>query len=259
MTADRVDDRLKSAPRPVILISTWRRALPTYLGEATDLYTLGGEYADLVSEAGGIPLMMPHLDAAQIGQLVGRVDGVLLSGGEDVVPETPENAARNHSESALLAEAQFGAIPVFGICRGMQISNVFLGGTLVEDMPASDVHPHAEPGHNPADDRHRITASATWVREGIAQSGVVNSIHHQAVDVLGGNLATAAVADDGQVEAIESTTPGWFVRGVQWHPEKIPGREGREDAVRLLTDFIAAARERASARTVSSATTERSS
>ncbi len=225
---------------PVIAVTAWRRALPTYLGAATDLVTLGAEYAAAIERAGGIPVLVAGLAEAEAPAVLDRVDGVLLTGGQDVGGPAAGDLARDEVELALLAGAWERGTPVFGICRGLQIANVFHGGTLVADLPQTAEHPHAE-GEAQSAVRHPIAATAEWVAASFPGDAVVNSIHHQAVDRLGEGLAVAASAPDGVVEAIESTDPGWFLRAVQWHPEKLPGATGAEHANRLLAPFIAAA------------------
>lgn len=223
--------------RPVIAVTVWRRPLATGLGERTDLYTLGGEYADSVQAAGGIPVLVPDTADPDIPVLLARVDGVLLSGGQDVA-----SGPRDTTEHALLTEAQRIGMPVFGICRGLQILNVHRGGTLVDDLPGTTDHPAVGSGEERLS-RHRIVDAAGWVADSLAADGVVNSIHHQAIDRLGTGLVVAARAEDGTVEAVAGTDPARFLRAVQWHPEKMPGADGRAHATRLLAPLIAAAGE----------------
>ncbi|MFF2053099.1 gamma-glutamyl-gamma-aminobutyrate hydrolase family protein [Leifsonia sp. NPDC058194] len=220
---------------PIIAVTVWRRALATGLGAQTDLYTLGGEYADSVQAAGGIPLLVPDVVEPDAAALLGRVDGLLLSGGQDVA-----QGARDSTERALLAEAQRIGMPVFGICRGLQIVNVHRGGTLVDDLPHTQDHPAVGNGEERLS-RHRIVDAAGWVADSLPADGIVNSIHHQAIDRLGAGLAVAARADDGTIEAVAGTDTSRFLRAVQWHPEKMPGVDGRAHATRLLAPFIAAA------------------
>lgn len=220
---------------PVIAITVWRRPLPTGLGPRTDLYTLGGEYADSVQAAGGVPVLVPDIAEADVPALLERVDGLLLSGGQDV-----GGGPRDATERALLAEAQRTGLPVFGICRGLQLVNVERGGTLIADLPHTEAHPAVAEGEERLSS-HRIVEAAGWVAEALPADGVVNSIHHQAIDRLGGGLAVAARAEDGTVEAVAGTDPSRFLRAVQWHPEKLPGADGRAHAVRLLAPFVQAA------------------
>lgn len=222
---------------PIIAVTLWRRPLPTGLGDRTDLYTLGGEYADSVQAAGGIPLLVPDVVEPDVPALLDRVDGLLLSGGQDVA-----DGPRDATEHALLTAAQRAGMPVFGICRGLQLLNVHRGGTLVDDLPATADHPAVGSGEERLS-RHRIVDAAGWVADSLPDDRTVNSIHHQAVARLGAGLAVAARAEDGTIEAVAGTDTTRFLRAVQWHPEKMPGREGRAHATRLLAPFIAAAAE----------------
>jgi putative glutamine amidotransferase len=220
---------------PIIAVTVWRRPLVTGLGDRTDLYTIGGEYADSVQAAGGVPLLVPDVVEPDVPAILARVDGLLLSGGQDVAA-----GARDATEYALLAEAHRIGMPVFGICRGLQLINVHRGGTLIDDLPGTSDHPAIGSGEERLS-RHQIVDAAGWVAETLPDDGVVNSIHHQAIDRLGAGLAVAARAGDGTVEAVAGTDASRFLRAVPWHPEKMPGVDGRAHATRLLAPFIAAA------------------
>jgi putative glutamine amidotransferase len=183
-------------------------------------------YLDALRRAGAVPLALP-VHGGDAAELVGRVDGVLLTGGGDVDPATfgrdggaaeGVDGLRDAFELAVVRAALDTATPLFGICRGLQVLNVALGGTLVGDLPAergtdahwdtgswgTPVHPvRVEPGT-------RLFGVTGPVAE-------VNSMHHQAVDRLGTGLVVAARAPDGVVEAVE--WPGRPVLAVQWHPE----------------------------------------
>lgn len=239
---------------PVIGITVWRRALPTYLGAQTDLYTLGTEYASRVTEAGGIPLLLAPVAEGLVPALVARIDGLLLSGGQDLcratrgLPFGAEEASdvdpeRDAFERALLLAARAEGKPVLGICRGLQLTNVVLGGSLVEDIPRSVTHPAQDTPEAFLGDRHPVAFPQESRLAALygAQKRMVNSIHHQSVEQLGSDLAVAAVAPDGIIEAAESTDPAWSFTGVQWHPEKLsdPAEQAEERA--LFTALIEAA------------------
>lgn len=251
--APGAEDQTMSAP-PVIGITVWRRTLPTYLGERTDLYTLGTEYAARVTEAGGIPLLLSPVATANVSALIARVDGLLLSGGQDLthamrgLPASPEEAndvdpERDAFERELLLAARAARKPVLGICRGLQLTNVVLGGTLVEDIPQSATHPAQDTPEAFLNDRHAVEflpESRLGALYGVEQR-MVNSIHHQSVEQIGHDLAVAAVAPDGIIEAAESTDPSWAFTGVQWHPEKLATVEEQAAERALFADFIASA------------------
>ncbi|MBV6476428.1 MAG: type 1 glutamine amidotransferase [Rhodocyclaceae bacterium] len=187
-----------------------------------------------------------------------HLDGLILQGGADVSPraygeeplreEWAGDAVRDTYEMELLHEFLEAGKPVFGICRGMQLINVALGGTLWQDIPTQ--MPEAA-AHQTGDyDRHvhelRFAEGGLLARlfAGRAGGGAV-SIHHQAVRVLGRELEVDAVsATDGLIEAIRGKGRN-FLYGVQWHPEfHRPGDEAVLDCTPLLDEFLAAARKR---------------
>jgi putative glutamine amidotransferase len=165
--------------------------------------------------------------------LMDDADGLLLTGGEDVDPARygalPSPAlgtvsrARDILEFALLREARARDLPVLAICRGIQVVNVALGGTLWQDLPSE------RPGavaHDVTGDRtartHRINvAAASRLHAALgASSCAVNSRHHQAVRDLAPGLAATAWSEDGLIEGVEAEGGAWLV-GVQWHPEDL--------------------------------------
>jgi putative glutamine amidotransferase len=190
---------------------------------------LGLTYLRALERAGGLPVVLPPVAVEAVPTLLGRLDGVCLSGGPDLDPAAygerrhhelgPTEPALDAFELALAREADLRGTPLLGVCRGAQTLNVARGGTL---------HQHVE--------HHRQTELATVTTHpiGIAlHSRVgrivgctrleVNSFHHQAVDVLGSGLRIAARADDGTIEAIEAPEHP-FLLGVQWHAETLADR-----------------------------------
>jgi putative glutamine amidotransferase len=245
-----------STHRPRIGITAWRRPLPTPLGDRTDLYTLGVEYAQAVQAAGGLALILPHGDDPDA--LLDAVDGLLLSGGGDVDPRSygAENTAAKDEdltadrwELALVHAARARRLPVVGICRGMQVLAVAHGGRLDQEIGGRAGHPDLGP--LTADQilaaRHPVavtSGSTLGAVYGVAQR-LVNTIHHQAV-ADAGSLTVVATGPDGLIEAIEAPD-GSCAIGVQWHPEKLPPPEAATE--RPLFDYlIARAREYAARR-----------
>lgn len=162
--------------------------------------------------------------------------GLVLAGGEDVEPERygedeiPEaevskNPERDEMELALLAGAREAETPTWGVCRGIQVINVFFGGTLWQDLalqlPTQVLHqlsnPHDALIHALRVDDPTVTLGSLLARE----NPLVNSRHHQAVKDLGRDLVAVAHAPDGVTEALYLDSPSWWVRGVQWHPENL--------------------------------------
>ncbi|WP_306796287.1 gamma-glutamyl-gamma-aminobutyrate hydrolase family protein [Nocardia sp. XZ_19_369] len=228
-------------PRPVIGLPTY--AEPARFGSwHVDSVVLPASYVQMVVAAGGIPVLLPPAGVAR-PELVARLDGLVLTGGADVAPArygarehalTYTRPDRDESEFELVALARAARLPVLAVCRGMQVVNVALGGTLVQHLP--DVVGHAE---------HSGTVGGFTVTEVVTVAGSkvaaiagpqvkANCHHHQAIDVLATELVATAHATDGTIEAAE-TADGPFLVGVQWHPEV--------DAVdrRLIGALVAAA------------------
>ena len=196
---------------------------------------LSANYVRSVEGAGLVPVVIPPLtDPSHAGEIVDAAGGLLLTGGEDVDPArygaSPHpvlqtiNAARDATEVALLAAARERRLPVLAICRGIQILNVALGGTLVQDLSSerpSEVK-HDQP-HDRAARTHDVTIAAgskLAVATGVTAMAV-NSYHHQAIDRVGAGLRVTATASDGVIEGGEVEDPAWWVLAVQWHPEDL--------------------------------------
>ncbi|WP_440311855.1 gamma-glutamyl-gamma-aminobutyrate hydrolase family protein [Leucobacter chromiireducens] len=239
---------------PIIGITVWRRTLPTYLGERTDLFTLGTEYAARVAAAGGVPLLLAPVADEHVPALLSRIDGLLLSGGQDLTrelrglePSAVEAAdtdpERDAFERALLLGAQERELPVLGICRGLQLTNVVLGGTLIEDIPRTAVHPAQDTPEAFLGDRHEVAFAAGSALAAVygTASREVNTIHHQAIDAVADGLVVSARAADGIAEAAESTSDAWPFLGVQWHPEKLTAPDEVAAEAQLFTGFVATA------------------
>jgi putative glutamine amidotransferase len=165
----------------------------------------------------------------------------------------PVNCHRDETELALLARARELALPTFAICRGVQVVNVGLGGTLVQDLPSE----RDDVGAHELDDErgsrvHGVSVEPSSRLAAIvgAQSLGVNSIHHQAIDRLGDAVRINAHADDGTVEGVESSDPSWWMVGVQWHPEELTETPEPWDR-RLFAAFADACRARVSSTSTS--------
>jgi gamma-glutamyl-gamma-aminobutyrate hydrolase PuuD len=200
-------------------------------------------YVDIVLAAGGVPVVLPPVVPA--AHAMGRLDALLLSGGPDVAagrygaaphPCTgPTQPERDAAELAVLDRALAAGLPVLGVCRGAQLLNVALGGTLHQHLP--DVVGHS--GHNPTPgvftDVDVRLDPAGRVGAAVGPRVQVRCHHHQAVDRLAPGLVATGWAADGTVEALENPVRPFLV-GVQWHPE-----EDIAD-VRLVAALVAAAR-----------------
>lgn len=201
----------------------------------TSRVRLTAAYVTALEGAGLIPLIVPPLSSDRAAAAVlDSVSGLVLTGGEDVDPARygekrhekvrSVSAARDATEASLVLEAKARGIPVLAICRGIQILNVALGGTLVQDI-ASQCHTdisHDEDG--PRDSRsHEITIEPeSLIARAIgAEHCTVNSFHHQSVKRVAEGMRVTARSPDGIIEGLESTDEDWWVMAVQWHPEEM--------------------------------------
>ncbi|MFD1663207.1 gamma-glutamyl-gamma-aminobutyrate hydrolase family protein, partial [Streptomyces caeni] len=208
--------------RPLIGVSTYLESGARWGVWELEAALLPSGYPRLVQRAGGLAAMLPPDDPERAAAAVARLDGVVIAGGPDVDPSRygaersertgPPAHLRDAWELALIRAALASGTPLLGICRGMQLLNVALGGTLVQHL---DGHV-AEVG---VFGRHPVKPVPGTRYGDIAPEPVsVPTYHHQAVDRLGDGLTVSAYAEDGTVEAVELPGPPW-VLGVQWHPE----------------------------------------
>ena len=203
-----------------------------------------------VEEAGGLPVMLPlTANRAELEQLAASFDGFLFTGGHDVAPalygQTPSDLyqevceARDNMEKILFPLVFERNKAVLGICRGTQLINAVLGGTLYQDLPAlrPSAVPHHQmpPYHLPS---HPVLLSGPLAQLLEADAIPVNSCHHQGIDVLAPELEAMALAEDGLVEAVYA--PGkTFVWAVQWHPEFSCAVD--ENSKKIFRGFVLAA------------------
>jgi putative glutamine amidotransferase len=193
-------------------------------------------YTSALEASGMLPLVVPPLGDAEAAQRVLRqVDGLLLTGGEDVDPTHygasrhpalgEVHPARDAWELRLVAEARARRLPTLAICRGAQMLNVALGGTLVQDLPSE--LPRALAHDPPAARSARVHEVEIEPQSRLAAAlgahrVTVNSTHHQAIDQVGPVLRITARAPDGVAEGVETALDDpWWVLGVQWHPEEL--------------------------------------
>ncbi|MEH7747323.1 gamma-glutamyl-gamma-aminobutyrate hydrolase family protein, partial [Neobacillus drentensis] len=183
---------------------------------------------------GGIPIVLPYINPEIALETIALCDGIILSGGEDVDPKLfgqdphqqlgPTTPERDVAEIAMVRYALENNIPILAICRGVQILNVALGGTLIQDIQSQVQEPIQ---HNQKIDRSRDThwvtiATDSKLFEMVGSEQVrVNSLHHQAIDKVANDLRVVARSSDGIVEAVEYIHPSTFTVGVQWHPESM--------------------------------------
>lgn len=190
------------------------------------------DYTEAVRKGGGIPVILPLLrDEAAAGDLISRLDGLILSGGSDVSPilfdEEPRlklgntSILRDRCELWILDEATRLKLPILGICRGFQLLNSFYGGNLFQDQSEGD-HLYIKHAYEslPGDPAHSITTKeGSLIRELLGAKELVNSHHHQVLDRIAQRFQVTAQAPDGAAEAIEPVSGEQFILGVQFHPE----------------------------------------
>jgi putative glutamine amidotransferase len=216
-------------PRLVAVTATTRET------DGVERLRLNQSYVHALESAGLIPLVIPPLaDLRMADHVLDTVHGLVLTGGEDVDParygvsrhaETyPSHGRRDDFELALCTAAQRARVPTLAICRGIQIANVALGGTLVQHIPSDVPNALSHDGHKARDERvHqvRVTPDAKLAIALRATTLQVNSSHHQSIDRIGNGLRVTATAPDGIIEGIEWPEYDWWMLGVQWHPEEL--------------------------------------
>ena len=196
---------------------------------------LNTAYIKAVQDAGGVPVLLPpQLDASARMALWRLLDAVVLTGGGDVDPArfgqarhhtvTDVSPARDALEIDLTHWALARRLPLLAICRGIQVLNVALGGTLhqdiASDVPGAIVHTQREPRHQPT---HRVKVEdSTRLAQVLGSAEIeANSFHHQALARIGDGLRAVAWTADGIIEGVEMDRARGFVLGVQWHPEEL--------------------------------------
>lgn len=211
----------------------------TRLRDGIERVHLNQAYVAALEGAGLVPLLVPPLaNPAAASDILERVDGLVLTGGEDVNPSrfgAPRHARthdpherRDATEIALTLEARRRSLPTLAICRGLQLVNVALGGTLVQDLPSERPAAGAHEG-GPRDARvHEVTLTPDSRLSRLLGTTRVatNSSHHQAIDRVAPGLMVNALADDGVIEGIEAggvapADAAWWMLAVQWHPEEL--------------------------------------
>ena len=221
--------------KPLVGITTWRRTLDTFYGPE-ELLTLSNFYVDSVIEANMTPVLFPAaLEPAEAATLVGLVDGVLLSGGDDVDPASygaqPTESKDfypdvDNFEVAVIEATRNQDKPLLAICRGLQLLNVALGGTLNQEVTeAGGVHDLISSDSEEMNARRHVVRFENDSILGELYDSLeakVNTLHHQGVERLAPGLIVEAKSDDGLIEAARCEG-SWWALGVQWHPERMDG------------------------------------
>jgi putative glutamine amidotransferase len=226
---------------PIIGITTYGR-------NNENKFTLPAAYVEAVRRAGGIPVLIPPGEE-RLTELLATLDGIILSGGGDIDPAHYGSqghptiymidSERDATELALARLVAEEGAPTLCICRGLQVLNVALGGTLVENLPdevdGSIMH-RLEPSGPTA---HTLTILPKTKLANLLEDGPIHSVswHHQAIRDVAPTLTVAAIAEDGTIEAVESPNHPWLI-ATQWHPEMSAATEPRQQ--QLFDAFIAA-------------------
>lgn len=241
---------------PVLGLTTYLQQAQTGVWDVRASF-LPAIYFQGVNLAGGVAVLLPPqpVDERTVEQILDGLDGLILTGGKDVDParygqpphpltDEPDRD-RDAWEFALVAAALRRGMPVLGICRGAQVLNVALGGTLIQHLPDAIGHTHHQKGNAVFGTSAVWTEPGTRLAELIGPTSDAQCYHHQAIDRLGDGLVVSARDDDGVIEAVEldpaGGPPAWVV-AVQWHPEE------RLDDLRLFAGAVAAADRYATAR-----------
>jgi putative glutamine amidotransferase len=244
------------SPRPVVGLTTYLQQAQTGVWDVRASF-LPAIYVDGVISAGGIATLLPPqpVDETIAERVLDGLDGLVLTGGRDVDPaaygqaahQTTDEPARDRDafEFALVRGALARRMPVLGICRGAQVLNVALGGTLHQHLPDVLGHTRHQAGNAVFTTSGVRTVPGTRLAALIGESSDAQCYHHQAIDRVGdGLIISAQDGVDGVIEAVEM--PGQdFVLAVQWHPEE------RLDDLRLFAGVVEAARAHATGRVTS--------
>lgn len=258
---DSVSPMVGDTHRPVIGIPT--QTLQSLGGVPATIppsWVMSQRYVNALTEAGGIPWLIPLVDDDTLRGVYERLDGVFLPGGADIDPASygherhplcdTTDRERDRVELALARWALADALPILGVCRGLQLINLAAGGTLYQDLAAErpgsikhDYFPFGGQTYTRDYLAHPValtsgTRLAAVFGNGDGDSDLrVNSMHHQGVRDVGAGLVVSATAPDGLVEGLESGN-GHYLVAVQWHPEAL-----REQSRALFGQFIEHARE----------------
>ncbi len=206
-------------------------------------------YIDAVTEAGGLPLIIPlGEDRSKMDKYLDLIDGIIFSGGDDILPikygEEPLKGIgdicliRDDWELELLNLVLERSLPILGICRGLQVLNTGLGGTLYQDLPSQkpDIQEHISVPTIPYGFHNISLVKDSFLEEIFEKDELfVNSLHHQAIKDLGQGLKVSAYAKDGIVEAVESLD-GKPIYGLQFHPEAMI--KNRREFLKIFEFFL---------------------
>lgn len=212
---------------------TYKERTDTYAGLA--ISATETVFSEAIWQCGGIPVILPQVKSQiQANRLIERLDGLVVIGGHDITPTlydeephpkvTQYKPERDQSDLAYIDASYRQNKAILGICRGLQIMNVYKGGSLYQDLSQYELLniQHVQVA-KPEVATHSIHLVNDTMIANIfdTQKLMVNSFHHQAIKTLGENMVASAYSQDGVIEAAESTIEGEVFFGVQWHPETL--------------------------------------
>jgi len=247
MSYNEKDDR-----KPIIGINGMR-----WPDESEEMFTMDKtqiHYIGAVQKAGGIPITLPVLedfDPETIKRQIELIDGLLIQGGIDVDPSLfgeerkPElditDIQTDKFILELIKQAKEKKIPIFGICKGIQILNVAFGGTLFQDLKYAGLESdsHRQKANDICNHKHTINVEKNSLLSKLIPNKdklFVNSFHHQAVKELGKGFSVDAKSDDGIIEAIHLNDESHWVFAVQWHPEQLIRTS--DDFIPIFNEFV---------------------
>jgi putative glutamine amidotransferase len=231
-----------TAPRPLVGLTTtiapvYETSAGAAVGPAIEAAFVDAAYLGAVRGAGLLPVLLPPNDPADADAALDGLAALVLTGGEDVEPARYETAshpaagpyvpARDAWELALVQAARERRLPTLAICRGVQVLNVALGGTLLQHLAdGDDVRGarHDRPRHRASRVHAIVVAPESPLARALGVTSLaVNSYHHQAVEEVAHDLAAAGWCEDGVIEALVARDERWPLLGVQWHPEDLVG------------------------------------
>ncbi|MBI1297001.1 gamma-glutamyl-gamma-aminobutyrate hydrolase family protein [bacterium] len=238
--------------RPLIGVPTGRERSQRFFG--LPMYIMNQTYVRELEKRGALPVLIPlNMSEATLAGILSTLDGLFLPGGEDIDPANygeerhpqlgPVDKERDRTELFLTRHAIAKGMPVFGVCRGVQVMNVACGGALYQDIhsqrPDLDKHDY----YPPKFERFQITQDIaiepdSRLAQALGNTHPINSMHHQGVKKLGECLRIVATAPDGLPEALECPTLP-YVLGVQWHPEELAKTD--QHSADLFSRFVTAA------------------
>lgn len=249
---------MNAKARPLIGVTTQTlQAIEGIPAELPKSWVMNQQYVRALVAAGGAPVLLPLLadDTETLRAIFDRLDGVLVPGGVDIDPAVYNHPhhkllgrldpERDSTEVTITRWALEARTPFLGLCRGLQVLSVALGGTLWQDLtqerPDSEKHDYFPQGGFSRDHlAHNVDVrGGTRLSEALGTGPIaVNSMHHQGIRNLGARLVPTAIAEDGLIEGAELEGAGFAV-GVQWHPEMF--KSGEPSVGKLFEDFVGAA------------------